>query len=88
MVVIQEVELQSIMAGRGRPTGSNLVGDTIQPNSRGSSSNRGIMAHPMKEGDGRLGRGKVGNLEIIMSERTDEGKTYLAPAAQVMGKVK
>ena len=42
----------------------------------------------MKEEEGRLDRGKVGHLEIIMLERTDKGKTYLPPAAHVVGEVK
>ena len=37
----------------------------------------------MKEEEGRLDRGKVGHLEIIMLEAGDKGKTYLAPAKRV-----
>ena len=88
VVVFQEIGLRSILAGQVRSTDSSLVQDIIQANSRDSSSNRGIMAHPMREEDGRLGRGKVGHLEIKMLERTDKRKTYLAPAAQVVGEVK
>ena len=88
VVVIQEVELQSITAGQGMLTDSNLVGHTFQPNIKGNSSNRETLAHLMRGEDGRLGRRKVGQLEITMLEGRDKGKTYLAPAAQVVEEVR
>ena len=42
----------------------------------------------MREEEGRLGRRKVGHLEIMMLEGKGKEETYLAPAVLVVGEVR